>query len=257
MRAFKQTERLAAAVEGVESGLIVNDVTPFAAPKPLVNEIAAIASSTGLVRILGIGHLRGQEHPSATAQGDINAIAVGELHELSSNINTLLTRLFGHRSRHFPISIRRVGVGRGGRGVGDAGRGYQTGLHARPFGFLQKSRQFVLLAGRAVATRHFRPHAQHPGAGLVAGDQCRHGAGGIGHLRVYVVGLHQRHVGKLLEGKIVLFPRLTTQLTGEDSRRGDRRDAHAIAHEKDDVGCLGGCLRRREHDCHPQPTENA
>ena len=159
MRTLEQAERLAAAVEGVEAGLVVDDVTLLAAKAPIVDEIATVAPSAGFVCIFGIGHLRRQEHSSAAAQDDINAIALGELHELSSNINTLLACHFRHCGRHFPTAIRRVGVGRGGRGVGDSRRRYQPALHASPFRFLQKGRQFMLLARRAVATLNLWPHA--------------------------------------------------------------------------------------------------
>ena len=71
--------------------------------------------------------------------------------------------------------------------------------------------------------------------GLVAGDHGSHRRCGIGSLLIPRVGLGQRDVREFFEGKAVFLTRLGVQLAFEDAGGSQRRDAHAVADEKDNV----------------------
>ena len=158
-------------------------------------------------------------------------------HQLACDVRADALRVLRHLG--FPAAVGGVGVGSGGRGVGDARGRHDAGPEAALFGLLQQRRQLMLAAALAVAAFHFRPDAQHASPRSLPGDQRRHGAGGIGHLGIDVVGLHQGNVGEALEREQVLLAVSALVLAVENARCGHRGDAHAVAHEENDVARRG------------------
>ncbi len=102
----------------------------------------------------------------------------------------------------------------------------------------------MLQRGRAIAMRHLRPDADYPDPRLDPGVNRTCGTGAVRHLGIGVVGLDQRDIRKCLERLDIFLARLAQLLTGIDARGCDRRNAHSVTNEEDDILCLGRCSNR-------------
>ena len=239
---LEQAEHLALCRQGLEAGQVV-DVAPVLPPaEPLRHEVAlvlAVALEKGLLHVRDV---RWQEHRSAPAQHHIDAIAVGELHQLRCDVRA--DALGVRRHGGFPVAVGGVRVG-GGRGrVGDAGGADDAGLQVALFGFFEQRRQLVLLLRRTIAAFDLRADADDASARSLAGDQRRHRARRVRHLGIDVVRLHQRDVREVLKGEQIFFPLPALVLAVKDPRRGYRGNTHAVADEENHVArCIVGRAR--------------
>jgi hypothetical protein len=77
--------------------------------------------------------------------------------------------------------------------------------------------------------------AEHAEAGLCASGHRAHGAGGIGRLRIRVVGAAQRGVGEVFPRQAVFLAGTALALAFQDACGGHRGQAHAVADEQDHV----------------------
>jgi len=142
----------------------------------------------------------------------------------------------------------------------EPGGGDDAGGEALVRSHFEQGWQWRLQRGLAVIVGHAGGLADVPDAGLVARHDGRHGAGAVRDLGVGVVGLDEGQVREVFEGQRVLFAGLPLLLPGENARRRDGADAHAVPEEQDHValahrfpgavnlfrGCAGGQGDRRQ-----------
>ena len=250
VRLLEQAEHLALRRQRLESGQVVDVAPPFPRRKPLRGQIAPVPAVAVAVGLFRIGGSRRQEHRPAAAEHHVHAVAIGKLHQLPGDVRANALRF--RRHGRLPVAVGGVGVGGGGGRMGDPRRAHDAGLEAALLGFLQQRRQFMLAAALAVAAFGLRADAEHASARSLPRDQRRHGAGRVRHLGIDVVGLHQGDVGEALEREQVLLAAAALVLAVEDARRGDRGDAHAVAHEENHVARLGGGSHCRHGQCHAE-----
>ena len=100
---------------------------------------------------------------------------------------------------------------------------------------LERADGFVAAARCAVAALGDLIDADHAGARLHAAHDRGHRAGRIGRLEIGFVRARERGRRKVLERETILFARAALALAVENARGRDRRDAHAVAEEHDDV----------------------
>ena len=196
--------------------------------------------------LLGVALRSRQELRAAAAEHDLDAVAGAELDELARDVGDAGG---ARRARQvgvaLPVALGHVRVAGARRRVRDARRGDDAGREAALLGVLEQRR--ARGSPRRCRRRHAREvgEAEHAGLGLHARDHRRHRAGGVGHLRVGVVGLREREVGQLLEGELVLLAAAAGPLPGEDARGGHRGRAHAVADEQDHVPRAAAARRER------------
>ena len=250
VRTREQAEYLARAGERVEPRAVVHEAAVGTGGEPFGDQVAAVQTLAGLAGILRVGRGYRQElHPTA-AQRNVHPVAVGEFDELPGDVWARGAVRFGNVGVGLPIPLRGVRVGRRGRGMRQARGGHDAGSQTVLLGLLQQRGQAIVRRGLAVAAQCFRADADHTLPRLPTRDQRRHRARGIGHLGIDVVRFHQRHVGKLLERQKVLLARLPAILAVQNARCGDRRHAHAVADEQDDVA------RRSAGECRTGNARN-
>ena len=197
-----------------------------------------------------------QKIAPATAENDFDTVnpalavistcivALIQLDQLSGDV--LAVANFAHGigvGIAFKIALGRFGVSGGWCGVGDSGGADHAGGHTGQLGVFQRRHQ--LRSAGADTARGFRTHADDAGIGFDAGHHRTHGAGGIGHLLVDVVGLHQRAVRQALEFKLMLFTAVPEFLPGVNARCCYRGRTHAVTDKQNDVFCRAMRIEQR------------
>ena len=184
-----------------------------------------------------------EEFDPAAAEDDVQPVADVEVHELPGDIPAAgIPVRGGHEPVALPVAFGRMGVdGRGGR-VGDARGRHDARRLAVLFGEFAHRRHRYAQSRPAVSAVCLGPDVDDAGPGLLAGLHRRARARGVADLLIGVVGLDQCEVGEGLERQRVLLARLPFQLSVVDTRGRDRRHAHAVADEQDDV-FRNACVR--------------
>ena len=91
------------------------------AAAPVGEQVAPVGAAALLVGIFGIGHGGGQEIAASPAQDNVELGADRILDHLARDIQaTVRLGCDRHVAVGFPVALRRMGIGRGGRGMGDA-----------------------------------------------------------------------------------------------------------------------------------------
>ena len=196
----------------------------------MLDEVCTVGTITGGAWVFRISQGIRQKLRATAAQRDFYAIAVIELHQLSSDVATALAD--GSSGKIFialPVPIRAVGVSCRGGCMSDPGGADDARRKPCIFSLFEQARQFMFERSRTIAVRGFGTNADDTHPCLFAGDDCGHRAGAVGHLAVRVVGFHQRDVGKGLKGEDIFLTRTACCLSHINPCSRDRGDAHAVA----------------------------
>lgn len=189
---------------------------------PRRGEIPAVGAPPAHPRILRIGRARGKELRAPAAERDVDPVSGREFDELARDIALASRGRFGGQiGVALPVAVRRMGVGRRRRRMGEARRRDDAGGEAARFGCLEQRAQ-ALVGPAHFAEQRRRVEVENAGARLHPGEHRGGGARRVGHLLVRVVGLEQRDVRQPLEREPVLFTAAPALLAVEDARADGR-----------------------------------
>jgi len=207
---------------------------PAAARRPCAGQISrCIGAPSALV--LAVKHRR----PAAQRHIEIS------LCQLQRDVLAPLPLLIGGDCGvGFPIAVGAARIDACRSGVGEPGGSDDAQRQPATFHFFAQQRQRVRQRILAHTLFRVRPDAEHPDAGFDARMHRGGCARRVGHLRIGVVGLDQRHMIELFKAQLVFLTRFPALLRFVDARGGDGGNAHAVADEQDDVfgARLGGGL---------------
>ena len=229
-------------VQRVKLGLIPH-ITSTGPGQPFLGQIAAVGALARQAGIFRIRSLLRLEETAAAAQHHVDAVAMREFQQLARDV--LHRGACWQLGIALPVAVADVGVVRRGRGVGDAGGRDDARGHAALFRQFQNGRDTVRgdHAGVDLVVRHHLGNRQRAVIGL---DARHHGSGGGCRVGCLLIGAGRDGVGQpgqALEAQAIAFTVHLALLTFEDARGSDSRNAHAVAHEKNDIARLARVWR--------------
>ena len=232
----------------LEAGLVEDELVVRRLGGPFFRQVAAVGAVAGLAVIFRVRCFLGEEFRAAAAEEDVEA-AFRPFDQLAGDVLAGVRGGALHVTVGFPVAQRHLGVGGGGRRVGDAGGRDEAGREACAGGELEQRVNFRTRNTGAVAIADAAVHPEHAREGLDAADHGDGGAGRVGDLEIVAVGFRQRRIRQVVHRQVVALAVFAGGLAGIDAGRSDGGDAHAVADEQDDV-LRRFCPARRDAGVH-------
>ena len=252
MRLFEQAKQLVGLLR-VHRGkaFAVPDIGAFGVGGlPAGDQVFAIGALALFARIFGVSRGVGHEMLASTAQHNLKPVAMRPFDHLAGDVDAAFgLRRGGHIRVHFPIALRGVGIGCGGRGVGDGRGGDNAGGISLVLSHFEQRFDLIGLGRLAIVLNRLRTNAQNAVQRFDAGDNRGCGRRAVGHLAIMRIGFDQGGVRQAVHLRDIGFAIDALFLPFKNARGGQCGDAHAVADEDDDIARLAVVGRIRLQPC--------